>query len=438
MNNNNIPQPNQQPSPSSQEEINLLDLQKKDGVTGAPQRNNEPLSPRPITFYIIGGIILLLVLVGAFFIYWRFFAPSYLVIEVQPSSSKVTIDRSKYPAGKIKIAPGNHLIQVASNGFLAYIANFTTRSLQSLNLKTNLKQLTVANTLDTSSALDLTLSVDEKYLYYLNANEKKFYRVPIGETGARPSASPKEELAPAPDFISPNDPTSLIWSNQKDKVIIKTKDQNYFYDLTTRQGKELSKNILDIGWLENDKGIIYIYNNSQNQTYTISVADPDGTNWQKFIDIDPQLTKLAVSTDYKQLVLGGEKKLFLLNLTTKELKNIVYEQDPDKILASAGASRLILINKDRSLLIYDDQKGIVDPAIKVYQKNILVPPDGSKIFWVQQEDNYYCLYQMDNNSKQQMGCLDQLFYSGPRDMYYLEKTKRILFRSFKIIYSLGL
>jgi hypothetical protein len=79
------------------------------------------------------------------------------------------------------------------------------------------------------------------------------------------------------------DLVKVLWSNNKNKVIAIFQEngqaKKYSYDYTTKISTPLNDNIGWIAWSPDEDKIAYQYYNSATQENSISIANPDGSNW---------------------------------------------------------------------------------------------------------------------------------------------------------------
>lgn len=75
-----------------------------------------------------------------------------------------------------------------------------------------------------------------------------------------------------------------LWSPDKEKVIGIFSENNqvkkYLYSYVTNQAAPLSEDIGYAAWSPDSKKIVYQYNSSTSGQSNISIANPDGSNWQ--------------------------------------------------------------------------------------------------------------------------------------------------------------
>lgn len=116
---------------------------------------------------------------------------------------------------------------------------------------------------------------DDRVMYYHKKNGNTFEAKIDGSSVIRVSSNNFKSLVKA------------LWGPKKEKVIsiIKQEDlnlnQKYLYNFKTKTSTLLDKNIRHISWAPNQDKIAYQYYNPQDQSEShISIANPDGSNWE--------------------------------------------------------------------------------------------------------------------------------------------------------------
>jgi len=76
-----------------------------------------------------------------------------------------------------------------------------------------------------------------------------------------------------------------IWSPDKNKTLIDNASYFSFFDYSTGTTGGLNQNILNAAW-QNEEKIIYIFKDPASNKGSINIANWDGTNWKKLIDLN--------------------------------------------------------------------------------------------------------------------------------------------------------
>lgn len=91
---------------------------------------------------------------------------------------------------------------------------------------------------------------------------------------------------------------NVKWSPSGDKVLSEfNKDQTksfFEYDYNTRTGKSLDSGVDYIVWDNMGTSVIYKFFDKNSKTRSLSIANPDGSNWKKLTDIE--FKKVSISS----------------------------------------------------------------------------------------------------------------------------------------------
>lgn len=124
----------------------------------------------------------------------------------------------------------------------------------------------------------------------------------------------------------------ILWSSDKNKVIgIFEKDgeiKKYFYDYQTKKSVLLNQNIQWLTWSPDSRQIAYQYYNPQTEDNFISLANPDGLEWQnifktrmKDLIIEwPTQNRVSVRTRPSGL---AQSELYILNPSTSAFQKVL-------------------------------------------------------------------------------------------------------------------
>lgn len=123
------------------------------------------------------------------------------------------------------------------------------------------------------------LSADDTIVKYYSEDSGKTYQ--IGIDGKNKSVISDKELPSLKD---------AFWSPDKTRVISKFSEPDgsskfFLYDYRKSSGVPLKSNIDSIVWKNNDQ-IFYKFYNSSSRERSLNIANPDGTEWNKIVDID--------------------------------------------------------------------------------------------------------------------------------------------------------
>jgi len=206
-----------------------------------------------------------------------------------------------------------------------------------------------------------TIAVDKSWVvYYLRSNGTIWQSNFDGANLYQVSNNTLENLA------------DVLWSPNKDKTITIFQDGTggivkYYYDLSNNNALPLNKYIQDMAWSFDGKKIVYWYYNQSTNNNTISISNPDGSNYS--IVLKTRLKDLLVNWPKGTEVYFQEKpsglvpsSLYSLNPLSKTfgevLSNIYglsvkWSADGSKILYSQTAANgksinLLIANRNGS------------------------------------------------------------------------------------------
>lgn len=199
--------------------------------------------------------------------------------------------------------------------------------------------------ISTERVLAPTLSADKtRVIYYSQYNGNVWQSAFDGSSLTRVSSAVLENLK------------KIIWSPDKTKIISIYQDENenvskYFYDYNTGKATFLNPYIQEIIWSPTSDKIAYQYTNEITNENNISIAKPDGTDWQNIFQIRIKNVNLNwTGSDiafYEKASGLTESSLFLLNPLSKALTKVFsnisglsvkWSPQGDKILYSKTSS----------------------------------------------------------------------------------------------------
>lgn len=265
-----------------------------------------------------------------------------------------------------------------------------------------------------------------------------------------------------------------VWSPDKEKVIGVFSDsggiKKYFYDYTDNQSSLLNSNMGYVAWSPDSKQIAYQFTPATSDESTISIANPDGSNWKDIFKT--RLDNLIVEWPIKEKVslrtqVSGLSQGLLYAIDsasgdfTRVLSdiyglNVKWSPQGDKILYSKTSS----YGKNPSLMLTDETgasskdlalAGLVDKCVwskddrTVYcglpqemNPNATWPDDYYKGL-VALKDDFYKINLETGEKTKILGSTDEFSYDA-QDLFLSPKEDYLFFtnRSNGLLYSLKL
>lgn len=177
-----------------------------------------------------------------------------------------------------------------------------------------------------SSVAIISDLVDKVYSpqYVQNQNEIAYYNQGLIN---KYSLSDKKITNLFPDKIAYIQKIKLSPNGNRGLVLVKERN-DYFYksiDFETREVTELSENIIDADWLNNDK-IIYTYSDDLGSINNLNTANAKGVNIQKLTDLSFSNGIISLSPDKNKIIVYpepegyGENFLTIYDIATAKLE----------------------------------------------------------------------------------------------------------------------
>ncbi len=192
---------------------------------------------------------------------------------------------------------------------------------------------------------------------------------------------------------------SVTWSPDGVQVIStfdkKGKTEFYTYNYANGKGTKLKENLDTVKWDGIGAKIIYKYFDSQKKERTLNVADPDGSNWKKIVDIPFKHVSVSAVPQSSNISFWNspwaseETQLFVVGIGGTDLKKIFGGKFGADYLWSPNGQHAIIssLEEENSKKIV---LGIIDKNGEY--KNLGIPTFASKCVW--SSDNktvYYAL-----------------------------------------------
>jgi len=191
--------------------------------------------------------------------------------------------------------------------------------------------------------------------------------------------------------------TGVSWSPDKMKVISKfSKDgggnQFFYFDYILRKGIPLISNLDFVVW-GSDRKIFYKYFNPLNQERSLNMSNPDGTNWEKIIDLS-----------LKDILIAPIPQSSLVSFWTKPDANfetilqsvsLVGQSSKTLFTGKFGADYLWNNNGTKALLSHSDARGGTKIRLAVINdqggeyRNLEIPTFVTKCVWSRDNKTVY-------------------------------------------------
>ena len=227
------------------------------------------------------------------------------------------------------------------------------------------------------------ISLDGEYIQYYSKENGNVWKISLNDS---------KKINISQDILTGL--TRVWWSPKRDKVITRfPKNKFYLYDYDTLRGILLKEGISDIAWTNLGDKIIYNYCDVKTKTYSLNLANPDGSQWRKMADLPPGRISIApipqssVISYWNYPDASSESFLKTVSLIGGESETIFSGKYGADYLWSPSGKRILvssLAEKGSSKITL----GIVDSDGKNYQ-TLNVPTLVSKCVWADDE-NVYC------------------------------------------------
>lgn len=223
------------------------------------------------------------------------------------------------------------------------------------------------------------LSADGNSVRYYSAKNGKAYE--IDENGNGKRAVSENELIGLAD---------AFWSSDRTKAIVKIKASDgkarfYYYDYGAGTSSPLKENVDRIAWQSTGSRIFYKYYDPQTQKRTLSISNPDGSDWSDISDIPFRDLSIAQVPQSGQVSYWNKPDSF----TATQLGIINLAGGESKIILKDlyGADYLWNTKGTDVLASYVDAKGGHKPQLATTNanggefKNLNIPTFVSKCVW---------------------------------------------------------
>lgn len=237
--------------------------------------------------------------------------------------------------------------------------------------------------------MEPTLSPDRQSILYYDPNEGEFFVADLDGNNQRSVTS--QALSNVWD---------VDWSKNKDKAIVvfsenEGKDKQYMYlDLRTQTTNLYDDKFQAVTLSPDDNKIAYLFNDEENGITNISVANPDGSEFESLFSFpDPSVDINWFDNDYMELKTQSsaftEGKVVIADTEGETMRVVVGEKYAVDTLESPDSSKIIYTESDLKnprevTLMVKDIQGFLEP--KYLGVNTLV----DKCAWASDNVTVYC------------------------------------------------
>jgi len=248
----------------------------------------------------------------------------------------------------------------------------------------------------------------------------------------------------------------IIWSPQKNKAIICFLEEGsgvsyQVYDLKTKKFSELDSHIQNLAWANSGEKIIYDYYSYKENINNISISNPDGSNWNKLIDIEYRegFGFVTYASEeiyyYPRLTEIGGDKIFQLNIKSALTKEIIKEDIASGALADSNGNLIFNLYHQEVesytlAILPKGTQNIIDLEIKSGIDKIgIFNKKSSAIVASPQENSNDKLYQVDltNGDKKEITYLSESRINAYNLMLSLN-NETLYFTSDNYLYKINL
>jgi len=353
---------------------------------------------------IIIIVIAIVLVAGIGYLIYFFYKNTSVKIVANPDNAKVFIDNQNYAnKEKIFLKPGTYQLKVELDDYITYQLEIKLMLGAQKVLAVDLRKLPMPEKVTNDTGKFPALTPEKKSIYYLSNGGKTIFS--IEDILAK-------NLITEP--ISPNffaNVTNINWSPDMNLAIVKEEGSKTFlydfkrYDLLHQEFTPFDDGIGDVVWSPDSQNIIYYYAPTGGETTLIRATE---TNTEKdriynFLNTNIRNPQLSWSPDGLDVLLVSGKKLYILNLYTKELiplfvdKNIIQAE-------FSPTNKILLVADDGTYLTDKNAENIQKLDFKTTLNKITFFDDNNLIIVEKNAnniDNFY-FYNLQNNQKNEL------------------------------------
>ncbi|MDO8240576.1 MAG: hypothetical protein Q7T51_01130 [Candidatus Moranbacteria bacterium] len=277
-----------------------------------------------------------------------------------------------------------------------YILSFKKTPISNSNVPSDAIEA-IAPDILAKKAAQIAVLVDEAVLsptLSINGDAVRYYSKTTGKAFEIDILSEAKKTISGKELVNLS---SINWSPDKSRVIsgfpINSLSSKFFsYDYAQNKGVQLKDNLDSVVWQNNNK-IIYKYFDAKTKERTLNVADPDGANWKKIIDLS--MKDIAIAAIPKTGLISFWSKADSFNKTL--LQTVPVFGGELKTLASEKFGADYLWSDDGNMLLESSvetaggsklQLGVMNSFGGEY-KTLGIPTLVSKCAWSKGNKNIY-------------------------------------------------
>ncbi|TSC93330.1 MAG: hypothetical protein Athens101428_702 [Candidatus Berkelbacteria bacterium Athens1014_28] len=322
---------------------------------------------------IILASLSLTVFFFALFLYFVLFNKAKITINFKPENAVVTFDNapveSKNGSASFSADFGKHTIKVEADGYIGFVEELDLKKgrggwQKSVNLTLAPVPIEIAKNIRYSA-----ISSDK--IYYQSTSDKLFY---LSKIAGNKQLSDTQPMTSKPlENID-----DLLWSPTKELMLIKrgsTLSMFDFqkYDFLNQKESLFASYAGDYAWAPDDSRIAYVYSPPTGEK-SIIFADKTGTEITRVANLNDLNIKnpyIAFSPNSEWLVViprnsnYDQNKIYLLNVYTKELRQVGEVNNVKEAVFSADSQKIIYSAYD------------TDPANPTHRRLYMINLDGS-------------------------------------------------------------
>ena len=314
--------------------------------------------------------LLLVLVIGAIFVYNFVFKKPSAPSSASPTAQKATSDEGKVAAQSSATTAGT---------------SQTAASAEVASQQANANPFTA---ISDEPVFGAVLSPDGSSIYYFSGANGQLNQIDL--------SGKLTKVLSTEQFVNIK---KIIWNKPEDKAIIKTEPapgsaKFLLFDIAAKKVTALKDNIDSISWSDQGDKIIYKYYDPKTKKRTISISDPDGSNWHDLADFNYQDVSIAPVPDSSQIAFWPTANAF----TPTSLNTISFSGGNKKELVKDryGADFLWAPDGTKAIVSCSDQQG--GHKVELFSMNggggqfqtLTLPTFASKCVWSHDSKNLYC------------------------------------------------